>query len=158
MRDKINQLARIRQVRMQQRQRERAAVKAEHDQIVSAIRQLEGMRQSALAEWEAQSGSFASAGAVRTAGDVESHERIGRQISGHIAALEKRMATADRIRRTKVRQLAEKTAALKAAEKACEQLEILDERLAAEEAVRAEIMEEMQSEQVVRRPPDGGSP
>jgi hypothetical protein len=155
MRDKIQQLERIRQVRLQQRQRERAAVKAEHDQIVSAIRQLEGTRQSAIEAWRAQAGAFASAGAVRTAGDVEGHERIGRQIAGHIAAVEKRMASAERIRRTKARQLAEKTAALKAAEKACEQLEILDERLAAEEALREEIMEEMQAEQVVRRPPDG---
>lgn len=158
MRDKIHQLERIRELRLQQRQRERAQVKAEHDRTVSAIRQLGDMRQAAIAAWQAEAGAFASAGATRTASDVDSHTRIGRQIAGHIAEIEKRTNSAERVRRQKLRQLDEKTKVVKAAEKACEQLQILGERLAAEEALREEIMEEMQADQVVRRNPEGFSP
>jgi hypothetical protein len=157
MRDKIHQLERIRALRLQQRQRERAEVKAEHDRTVAAIRQLGTMKEAALAQWQAQAGAFASKGATRDARDVDSHTRIGRQIAGHVAEIEKRTNSAERVRRQKLRQLADKTKIVKAAEKACEQLQILDERLAAEEALREEIMEEMQADQVVRRDPEGFS-
>lgn len=146
MRDKLAKLATVRTLRAKQRRREYAEAQAEmarkEREVAARMQEIETTR-AGLADARSP---LHSAG---TALDHAEIERRNRLVAGYEGAM--LYAQRDAVRAQKARdgfraELEQRLTALRAAENAVEQLGVVDEKLAAEEARLAELQEELQAE------------
>ncbi len=146
MRDQIGKLKTIRTLRVKQRRSEYQAVRQE----LSAIEQkMEATRQDfngTRAALEESRSPMRAAGATLTNADIERRAQLVRQYNTYLNGLKMKMIQIHKQREQKQKAVARALAALRAAERAVDQLDTVDEKLAEEEARLAEIQEELQSE------------
>lgn len=149
MRDQIAKLKTIRNLRVEQRQREHQALRQE---LTAIERDMERMRQEFLDNRSAMEQCKAppSAGETFTLADLERRASMARQYERYLGTLKQRIMASMKRRDDKMREVSEALRRVREAEKGSEQLETVDERLAEEEARLAEIQEELQSEFIAK--------
>jgi hypothetical protein len=150
MRNQIGKLKTIRKLRAEQRQRDYQIAR---DELAAIKGEMDAMQQEAMATYNAMENAKATppVGAMLTAVDIERRTQLAQQYARYLEILDQRLTEADARHRTQKNKVAEAFMTARAADKAVDQLNTIDERLATEEARVAEIQEELQSE-IVGKP------
>jgi hypothetical protein len=109
---------------------------------------MDAMQQEAMATYNAMENAKATppVGVTLTAVDIERRTQLAQQYARYLEVLDQRLTEADARHRAQKNKVAEAFMTARAADKAVDQLNTIDERLATEEARVAEIQEELQSE------------
>ena len=145
MRNQIGKLKTIRKLRAEQRQRDYQIAR---DELAAIKNEMDAMQQEAMGTFNAMENAKATppVGVTLTAVDIERRTQLAQQYARYLEVLDQRLTEADARHRAQKNKVAEAFMTARAADKAVDQLNTIDERLATEEARVAEIQEELQSE------------
>lgn len=145
MRSQIGKLKTIRTLRAEQRRRE---YQAERQKLDGFDKQLNQMRQDFVDTRTAMEQCKAppAPGETVTNVDIDRRANMARQYEQYMNTLKLRIMRTMKQREKQQSIVAEALVTMRAAEKAIDQLDTIDEKLAAEEARLAEIQEELQME------------
>jgi hypothetical protein len=146
MRHKIRQLQTIREVRVQARQREHAASRQEVATVERLVRELRAEYADVMRAIESGAVPVGGLGETVTATDIDDRNRLTANYKAYVKVLERRGAELMKRKRAAAEAFEQTAAALRNAERAVEQLGVVDGHLAEEEARQAEIQEELQAE------------
>lgn len=145
MRNQIGKLKTIRKLRAEQRQRDYQIARDELARIKS---ELDAMQQEAMATYTAMLEAKAppTVGETVSAVDIERRAQLAQQYEQYLEVMDQRITEAEAGHKAQKNKVAEALMTSRAADKAVDQLDTIDEKLATEEARVAEIQEELQSE------------
>jgi len=145
MRNQISKLKTIRKLRAEQRQREYQIASTELAAIKS---ELDSLQREAFATYEAMQEAKAPprVGETVTVVDIERRKQMAKQYAHYLDILDERIREADARHNQQKNKVAAALVTSRAADKAVDQLNTINEKLAIEEARVAEIQEELQSE------------
>lgn len=156
MRERLDQISRLRGLRLTQRQK--ALAEAESDRA-AALAEFRRMRDE-IEDLRRQRGETGviEAGRTLTVADFELRERVASALDGQIRALVRRQIVARRGLDERDKALASARQAARAAERARDQIDRLGARVTEDEARAADLREELTAEAPIRsRLFDGGS-
>ena len=145
MRAQIGKLKTIRTLRAEQRRREYQSAR---EQYAALDRQLNAKRQEFVETRNAMEQCKAppAPGETVTNADIERRAKMARQYNQYLGKLKQQTMNVMKERDQQQKVVAAAQAAMRKAEKAIDQLDTIDEKLAEEEARLAEIQEELQAE------------
>lgn len=147
MRDRILQLKRVREVRAQQREREYLA---ERQKLSAADAEVEHKRtEYAEVGWEIQRAKQRVIQPGEAVSESELQLRLGRvkQLEGYLVSVGRAVQAAEQARNKQAAVVEERMRARRVAQRAFDQIEALDRRMADEEASEAERQEEAMAEE-----------
>jgi flagellar biosynthesis chaperone FliJ len=145
MRSQIGKLKTIRTLRAEQRRREHQAERQKLDGLDSQLNQMRQEFIDARAAME-QCKAPPAPGETVTNADIARRASMASQYEQYMNTLKLQIMKTMKQREKQQIAVAAALATMRAAEKAIDQLETIDEKLAAEEARLAEIQEELQME------------
>ncbi|MGP9822701.1 hypothetical protein ACTZWW_21965 [Salinarimonas sp. NSM] len=152
MRDEIDRLARLRDLRVTQRQKDAAVAEAARDAARAELRRIQETIRSAQRERTAL--ATLAPGEMLDAARIELRGRLDQALDGQIRAAARKQTIARRGLAEREDALTATKQALRAAERARDQMETLGARIAAEEVRAAELAEELEAD--VPRPRRSG--
>ncbi|WP_372421517.1 hypothetical protein [Salinarimonas chemoclinalis] len=157
MRDEIDRLARLRDLRVTERQKDAVAAEGARDAARAELRRIQETIRAAQRERTAL--ATLAPGEMVDAARIELRGRLDQALDGQIRAAARKQTIARRGLAEREDALAAAKQALRAAERARDQMETLGVRIAAEEARAAELAEELEADLPrPRRPGRGAGP
>lgn len=145
MRNQIGKLKTIRKLRAEQRQREHQIARNELSVIESELNALHKEAADTYAAMQDAKAPPAVGGTV-TVVEIARRAQMAERYSHYLDTLDERIREVDAQCKAQKNKVAETLMTMRAAERAVDQLNTIDEKLGIEEARVAEIQEELQAE------------
>ncbi len=149
MRDKLNQLKRVRDVRAEARKKEWSAARSEYSaaqqNVLDCVQRKKSLEQEAM---QTQM-TFSSRGGMLTVPEINSLKMTIDYLRAEADAMIPKIAEAEKIRDEKQLLVDEAFKVMRKAQRSVDQLQQIDETLAVEEAKVFERMEEAENERIV---------
>jgi hypothetical protein len=149
MRDKLNQLKRVRDVRADMRKKEWAHARSEHSDAEAQVQQLIQQKKSFEQEAIETQMAFSSQKGMLTIAQINSLKMSIDYLRSEAEAMIPKIAEAEKIRDEKAQLADEAFRTMRIAQRSVDQLVKVDESLAVEEAKIFERMEEAENERIV---------
>jgi flagellar biosynthesis chaperone FliJ len=146
MRDKLIKLKRIRDLRVEQRQREYFQARAALEQAKEAVLRLQEEQRQVHVEIRQRLLSLVVPGETTNATTIEIRSMMIKNLEGYVLQLDRRIAEAQQLCEERRIVMEQRLQALKDAQKSADQIAALEERVGQEEERMFEIQEEMQQE------------